>query len=263
MIKYRTRAAIFGIVMLALLAGSRHARAQQPFTPPDALIIVQPTGDRAAITISYAGKVAHPAAKEALAKLAKLGGWSLSGIDVSDVDMKTQSGPDFGPFASLGVQTGASGSISGAPLASQGGFLLQPFVEAFRGLKSYKLIYWVAPQNGFQGLRSFDSPEVSIDLIQEGGPYRYSIVNHTHQGPVPRIPLTQARVAAGPAQGTPTPARSSSPWAAVGPVLAISVGTGLAVFLALRLYTRARTQSRNRALRSRTTSRDPHHTSRV
>lgn len=247
--------AVHGIV------GPMPTLAQQPFTPPDALIIVQPTREHAMITISFAGKVSHASAKDAITRLGKRGGWNVSALDVADVNMETSR--QFWPPSHLGVQTGATAIISGAPLASKGGFFLQPFVEAFRDLKSYKILYWVAPQAGFQGLRSFDSPSVAVDLLQDGGPYRYSVVNHNHEGPVPRLPLTQAdhnAMTNGPPAAVGT---GNHLWPTVAPVLAIAVGSGLAVFFMLRLLARTRNRRRNDAVPGRTTSRDSHRASRI
>src|SRR5689334_18313273 len=84
--------------------------AQQPFMAPDALIIVQPTGDQAMITISFSGKVSHAIAKDAILRLGKLGGWKVSGLDVNDVKMETSK--QFGPSTDLGEQTGATAVIS-------------------------------------------------------------------------------------------------------------------------------------------------------
>lgn len=253
-------ACALAIVCFLLGVASRTA-AQQPFAPPDALIIVQPTGDRAIVTISYSGKVSHAAAKSALAKLARLGHWKMSAPEINDVDMRTS--PQFGPSETLGVQTGATATISGAPLASNGGFLLQPFAEAFRNLSSYKLFYWVGPQPGFQGLRSFDSPAISIELTQEGGPYRYTITNRTHEGAVPPLPLTQARTSSVATVTGGRPAPGGPAWPAVGSVIAIAISSGLFVFLALRLLSRMRGRSRNQRAEGRTTSRDSRYTSRI
>jgi hypothetical protein len=237
------------------------AIAQQPSVRPDALILIQPAGEHAILTVSYSGKVPHAQAKQALASLAKLGKWKMSTPEISDVEMK--SSPQFGPVESLGTQTGATVTISGAPLAQNGGFILQPFVEAFHGLRSFKLLYWVAAQPGFQGLRRFESPELSIELIQEGNPYRYSITNHTRQGALPKLPLTQAPPSNIASVEETRPARQSSPWAAVMPVLCISVVSGLVVFAALRFFSLARNRGRNRTHAGRTSSQDSRHTSRI
>lgn len=249
------------VAAACLVGGVAPVAAQQAFTPPDALIIVQPMGNQAMVTVSYSGKVNHGVAKDALSRLAKLGGWKLSTPEISDVDMRTS--PQFGSTAALGIQTGATALISGAPLAANGGFILQPYIEAFRNLSTYKLLYWVGPQSGFQGLRSFDSPAVAVELTQEGGPYRYTVTNHTHQGPVPQLPLTQARTStvASVANRRATPANHV--WTAVAPVAAIAVGAGLVVFIVLRLFTRMRRGSRNRTSGERTTSRDSRYTSHV
>jgi hypothetical protein len=242
-------------------AGMSSAQSRQPFSPPDALIIVQPTGSVAVVTVSYAGKVPHTAAKGPLERLAKLGGWKMTTPEVADVDMKTST--QYGPSVNLGPQTGATAIISGAPLAKDGGFRLQPFVEAFHGMRSFRLLFWVAAQPGFQGLRSFDSPAVAVDLLQDGGPYRYSVVNHTQEGAVPLLPLTQARLAAEPNSAAKSPASTNPTLSTVVPIVAISVGSGIIVFLMLRLLSLARARGRNGAVTSRTTSRDSHHTSRV
>jgi hypothetical protein len=234
---------------------------QQPFTPPEALIIVQPTGNQAIVTVSYSGKVSHAAAKQAMERLAKLGRWKMSAPEISDVDMRTNQ--KFGAVKNLGVQTGATATISGAPLAVNGGFLLQPFVDTFRDLASYKLFYWVGPQPGFQGLRSFDSPAISVELTQEGGPYRYTITNHTRQGAAPQLPLIQARTSTVASVAGGRPSTGGPAWSAVGPVIAIAVGSGLFVFLVLRLLARARGRSRNRTAEGRTTPRDSRYTSQI
>jgi hypothetical protein len=259
----RGTVSVFGRLAVACCLGalSLHAIAQKPFTPPEALIIVQPMGDHAIITLSYSGKVNHSTVRQAMEKLASIGRWTLTAPEVSDVDLRTSA--QYGPPAALGVQTGATANISGGPLAASGGFILQPFVEAFRGLSSYKLLYWVGPQRGFQGLRSFDSPSVTVYLTQEGGPYRYTITNHTNQGPAPALPLTQARISTVAAVTPASPSPVNSAWRLVGPVIAIAIGSGLFVFLLLRLFSRARYKSRNAGPRNRTSSKNSGITSRV
>jgi hypothetical protein len=259
----RGRTSLAGAMALAcsMLATAPAAVAQQPFAPPEALIIVQPMGDHAMVTLSYSSKVSHAMAKQAMERLAKIGHWKMSAPEITDVDMRTNT--LFGPSSALGVQTGATAMISGAPLATNGGFLLQPFADAFRGLSTYKLLYWVGPQQGFQGLRSFESPAIGVELTQEGGPYRYTITNHTHDGPAPQLPLTQVRPSTVAGVSSGKPAAANRVWPAVTPVIAIAVGSGLFVFLMLRLLSRLRGRSRNRAAESRTTSQNSRFTSHI
>jgi len=237
------------------------ATAQQPFIPPDALILVQPAGSQAMLSISYSGKVAHGSVRDVLTRLGKTGGWTLSTPQIADEDMK--SSPRYGAVENLGTQTGASVTMSGAPLYTDGGFRLQPFIDALRDMKSYKLVFWVPSQKGFQGLRHFDSPAVTIDIVQDGNPYRYSVENHTHQGAVPRIPLTQAAASVSGSVATPTPPAGGHPFSLVGPVAGIALACGAVVFIFLRIVARGRNRSRKTAVTSRNSSQDSHHSYRI
>ncbi len=259
---------IFATASLALYSSIPAASvAQQPFNPPDALILVQPMGNQALLSISYPGKMPHATVRDAVRRLGKLSGWKLSSSEIKDVRMKTSD--RYGPPMDLGVQTGVSSIISGAPLTAKGGFVLQPFVDTFRDLKSYKILYWMSRQRDFQGLRAFGSAAISIDLIQDGGPYRYSVENHNHQGLAPRLPLTQPYNAGNPdSAATPAlvqqpPAASGQVWPLLAPVAAIAVGCGLAVFIFLRIAARSRNQSRKNAASSRTSTSDSHHSYRI
>ncbi len=219
--------AVVASLAVCLLAGG--ARAQAPAGASDAIILVQPMGYQAMVAVVFPKAVPASAVRGRMSKLARSAGWTLTSLDIKNEQVRTN--PRFGGPKGLGTQTDATATMTNAPQAMNGGFLLQPYLDAFSDLKRIEILYMVPPDRGFQGLREFDSPSLSVRLITAGGPYRYVADIKDHSGALPKVPLIQPQ----PRAETPVAAtRSRSTGfdtSAMALVLAIAAGGGLVVLL--------------------------------
>jgi hypothetical protein len=220
-------------VLALIMALSAPAFGQQAKSAgsTDAVIIVEPSGNQARLAIIFDRHVTAGQVKDRLANLAHAGGWSHSAPEINEEEMFTPS--ETGKPQSLGKSTGVTTLLSGAPQIKGAGFYLQPYIQAFKDLKQFELLFNMQEDKRFQGLRSFDNPVVSINLVRNGGPYRYHVVVHDHSAPLPTLPITQA------AQKDPVPpvaaVKPTHPMAGFGVVLVIAAASGLIVLLVLRL----------------------------
>jgi hypothetical protein len=150
--------------------------------------------------------------------------------------------------------------LNGSPIMRGGGFVLQPFLETFRDLEDYDILYFVQPQPGFAGLREYECAALSVRLVADGGaestsgnrqhffrPYRYVVQNHDHTGAVPVIPLTQPasdsarasdRASTGSLGSGASMAGSGSHNVVYWPIVLLAAGSGLFVYGALRVLAR-------------------------
>jgi hypothetical protein len=217
---------------------------------PQALVVVLPLGDVAEVSVTFPAIVQHTAVRDRLGRLARAGGWTVAEVVVRDEK----------PNGSLSAQTGAVLRIIGGPIARNGGFILQPFLETFRDVDRYEILYFVPAQPGFVGLRDYKSAALTVRLAEDGGaesnqgrrqsfvrPYRYVVENLDRSGSLPVIPLTQ------PVSGStasPDRAVSDSPGAGGGlggapgrnvvywPIVVLAAGSGLFVYGVLRVLAR-------------------------
>jgi hypothetical protein len=211
---------------------------------PDAIVLVQPVGDEAAIAVTYSHDVPHAAARKSLVRLARLAGWKLGQIDIKDQELFGYK--PSGERYSLGKQTGIEANATHVELTYGAAFRLQPFVEAYQDLSRLDLFFYTGGLASFSGLRSFDHPSVRVALVQDGGPYRYRVDIKKHSGTLPQLPLNEPPPVVqpyAPVQGT-THARALS----YGPVVIISACAGLAAFAALRLLTALHLRGRSKSL---------------
>jgi hypothetical protein len=202
----------------------------------DAMILVQPQGSQALVAVIFPEVVPHAALKERVRRMAQSAGWQVGSLKIKDQNLETS--PLYGPAVKLGRQTDASFVLTNAPQMRGGGFLLQPYVEAFRDLNRFEILYWIKQDPSFQELRAYESPALSVNLIHEGSPYRYIVEVRDHAGALPTLPLTQARPVT--AQTGPDHHDAASPGPALfAPVLMLAAAAGLlmlvTMFIRLRL----------------------------
>jgi len=215
------------------------AGAQPSKTAPDALILVQPGEGRAVLSVTFPAPVSHPSVRGRVERLARAAGWKIASLEVKDQDVKTS--PQYGASRPLGKQTGALALLTNAPQMRQGGFHLQPYVDAFSDLQRLDLLFLVPAIRTFEGLREFESPALSVKLIQEGGPYRYQIAIRDHTGALPALPLKQPPPPPPPAaqQSRSAEQTDGSPLALA---VAIAAASGLSVLILWLLLARLRVQ---------------------
>lgn len=220
------------------------ARSQTAKNGPDVVILVQPQGANALVAITYPRAVPHTEVKSRIARLAAAGGWQVVSQNIKDQDLATN--PAFGTARKLGTQTGATLLLRNAIQYRQGAFILQPYLAAFSDLNRIDLWFMMARQQGFTGLRHYESSSLSVNLVQEGAPYRYRITIHDRTGGVPTLPYKQP-----PAVATVPPASTSTPSepslvASFAAAVAIAAAIGLLVLVALLLRARMRAAETNR-----------------
>ena len=224
------------ISLIGLLAIAGSASCQTSSTAPDALILIQPTGPAALIAITYPKAVSHDVVRSRLARLASLLGGRISSVEIRDEDARSID-------KSLGKQTGADAIMTNAFQVKQGGFVLQPYIEAFSDVNRLEILYWTAPFKGFSGIREFDNPSIHVRLLRAGGPYHYEVQIRDHTRPLPLLPIVQPAVPGTVQAQRPAPASSGSNWSGILFVVAVAAGSGLAVLLALLTWSRLKDRS--------------------
>ena len=173
--------------------------AQAARRVPDALILVQPSGNLAYVSVTYGGYVPRERVSAAFGRLRDSAGWALGAVEVRDVD--GASGQKARKGQRTGVLTEATALLSDAPQIRDRSFALQPYVDAFADLDHFDVLFLVGAAPQFQGLRSYRSPALDVTLVQDGGPFRYAVDVKDHRAPVPRLPLQEPTAGAAPAQG--------------------------------------------------------------
>src|SRR2546421_2763843 len=156
----------------------------------DAVVLVQPYGDRVLVAVTFPQKRDHKRVKDQIGALAHTNGWALESLKVTDEEIKTD--PQLGSSKSLGFQTGATAIMAHAPQVRDGGFILQPYLQAFSDLGRFEVLYFIPKDSAFRGLREFNGNGVHVALVRDGGPYRYLVEISGHPATIPTLPLTQA-----------------------------------------------------------------------
>lgn len=221
-------------VLILVLLTPVPARAQAQAGVSDVVILIQPFDGSNMLAVTFPKQTPHSEARRLLQDLAGRGGWKLGAVEIKD-----DAVPDFRDPSKTIMQTGASATMSGAPLMHQGGYRLQPFVEVFADYPQVELLFIENAEPSFAGIQKFQSAPVSIELLKAGSPYRYRIQIDKSAGPIPKLPLTQAAVPPPP----PAPVQKGSAESKTGSmafVLLISAGSGLAVFFGLLVLSRLR-----------------------
>ncbi len=212
--------------VVGILIAGNAALAQQGVS--DAIVLVQPMGTDLMVATTYSAVVDHGKVKQRLLDLGRHAGWSGGTVEIKDESIKTNAQKD------VGRQTEATILYRGAAAIREGGFILQPFVQAFSDLRRIELLFFVQGQPGFVGLRYFDDPALSVHLTRDGGPYQYLVVFKDRTKPIPVLPHTQA--VEQPVKATPAAAAQPAKQPiSMAFVVAVAAGCGLVVLGALLL----------------------------
>lgn len=228
---------VLGFVLLGCLGMVIGPRAGG--APSDAMILVQPMGSRVIVAIVFPKLVSHKLLEARIRKLAQSTGWSVENIQIQDEAVRL--GGKLSGYGKPIKETGATVFLQNAPQARDGGFLLQPYLNAFADLDRIEILYMTPPYSDFQGLRSFESPALSVRLIRAGGPYHYIAEIRNHTSPLPILPLTQAAEAPRVRQEARGP---SSLAGEIGLVCAAASMAGLATMAVLLVQLRIRARMR-------------------
>jgi hypothetical protein len=232
---------VAGVLFAACCLGfaappSNGQQAPQAFS--DAFVIVKPYNGAADVAVTYSRAVPHAKVKEQLTRLARAFGMTFTPPKVSTEEFFTSA--QFGKRVSLGKQTSAETEMTGASVTRANGFVLQPFAEAFKDLDRFDVMFMTGTWPEFQGLRAFEHPALSVALRNANGPYRYHFEIKDRAAALPNLPLLHTE-----APPQPAPKKVSRRAASdYMPVMLIAAGSGLAVFLGLRLISLRRAPAR-------------------
>ncbi|HSV73381.1 MAG TPA: hypothetical protein VLH79_06450 [Chthonomonadales bacterium] len=223
------------LALVCLLLSVEVVDAQQnASSSPDAIIIVAPARDSAAIAVTLARARPHADVRSLLGAVAESGGWRLERVEVRDETGTTH--PAFGAPRPLGKQTVATATVVGPPLIAGGGLVLQPFLQFLREFGRVDVLFIAPADPGMSPLRTFEGQGVVVRLVRAGGPYHYVLERQEGRGPLPNLPLTQE---AAPATDVRAPDQDPSP-ALARAAVALSWGLAAAalVFWLCRRATR-------------------------
>lgn len=190
----RRRLLLFVSMWCAWSIASHGCLAQTQRRVPDALILVQPSGNLAYISVTFSGYVPRERVNAALSRLQGSTGWELGAVEVRDVDGASGKAAKKGQRA--GVLTEATALLSNAPQIRERSFVLQPYVDAFADWDRFDILFMIGADPAFQGLRTYRSPALDVVLVQDGAPFRYAVDVKDHTRPLPRLPLTEPVVQA-------------------------------------------------------------------
>ncbi len=224
------------------------AAAPAHAVPSDAMILVQPMGNQVVVAFVFPKVVSHSVLASRIRKLATNTGWSVASLEIQDEAVRMRGGS--AAYGRPLKETGATVVFRNAPQARDGGFLLQPYLDAFADLSRIEILYMTPPFPDFRGLRDFSSPALSVRLLRAGGPYHYVAEIRDHASPLPILPITQ------PLQDSTSPRNrgsSSKITAEIALVFAIASAAGLAVLLGF--FLRQRLKVRRKAIGRRQVSR--------
>ncbi len=239
------------LLLLAMTLGSPALAAPQVASPKgnptgasqdgtdvvDVGILVVPlSADTAHVAVAYHHPVPHRRVKQAITRLSSATGWSVS--DLAVVDDHINRDP---------ITTTALFTLRNAPQEPGGIPALLPYLQAFQDVNRIEVIFTNLMVPQYQGVMRFDSPALSVQLVQFGqGTARYDADIHDHRGRLPALPagvqgvLNPTRTAeAGTAVRHPASVFNGNSLLLVLAGLALVVGTGSYLWLIRRLPSRS------------------------
>lgn len=204
---------VFQLGIAALLAGMivgpgpAQATAQAPRM---LILVISPETGWDQIVITFDQKVDHGTLRQKIREL--VGGRQSRELRIEDSKFSNILGGESA------VQTTAELELKGWVGRPSQPLPLQPFIDAFRDYRRFRLAYQIEGQFEFAGPEDFANPDLEVRLTRQEGSYQYQILVLDPQSPQLQIPV------AGEAAG----GRSASGkiWAIIIPLL---LGLGVAV----------------------------------
>ena len=198
-----------------------------PSGPPDVLVLVyQRPGMGDQVNITYPRLIPHAQAQRDVAALAQAAGWTPGASRITDAAPPVQGRGKISAMTSVALD---------APNVVQNethAFPLEAFIRAFRSYKRLVLVFFVASEFQFQGLKQFADNDVQIAMEQHGSAYTYQIQILNPQ--FDHLNLPQSQPAGGAAKGT---AARRSPLVLFLGILGAAGVTGLLVYLVMARLT--------------------------
>ncbi len=178
-----------GCAILIVCASTGLARGQGLAASPSAIVLVQPIGSDASVSVTFNGVRPHSVVRASVLALFSSGGWTRGAVSIKDEHAESLSSDTKN--SRLQKITSCSFMLSGAGLYAGEAFRLQPFAEAFRGEGRIDVLYLVPRNTLFRGLRWFEREGMKVSLVQDNGPYRYAMTLPKGMSAVPKLPLEE------------------------------------------------------------------------
>ncbi|MEP6755787.1 MAG: hypothetical protein ABJA67_09825 [Chthonomonadales bacterium] len=169
----------FNIFMFAI-RGNAQATSQEM----NAMILLQPVDAGTQVAMVFTHRVQGEKVKLLVNAFALGNSVQPTNVNIRDQEINGDQGKV--------IQTEASFTISAQANLSEGAFNLQPMLNSLKSLKAFDLLYYVRDVQGFHGLKLYKDANVSVQLLQAGGPYRYRFQIADPAKPMPQLPLFDA-----------------------------------------------------------------------
>ena len=169
---------------------------------PEVQVVVVPMpGGQWGVSEVYSGQVPAAKAKERLANLLKVSGWTAaSPLAFEDAALDVGNVGKIGAVAPPPpVMSSVRCSLNGAVVnPAQGVINIAPFIQSLRDLNRVNIAFLMPFPAGttYHGLEHLDSPQISVDLASRQGTYLFiaNIKDHS-AAPLSLAPIDQTPVA--------------------------------------------------------------------
>ena len=176
------------LAIFLIIIGSNFSNICLGQTPQtEAVVLIQPIGNVTIVAMVFPRKVDHNKIKVMVREVAAANRWAVTGLSMRD--------EPIGGGVDAVIQTDVEFQVAGAIGISAGAFNLQLIINSFKSLKQFDLVYYIRAVTDFTGLRDYIDSNVTVQLLNAGGPYKYRINIQNPTLPMPQLPLHQSQPA--------------------------------------------------------------------
>ena len=211
------RRGFFALLMLfVVLVLGLPGHAQSPpmpviTGPPNVLVIVyQQPGGADQVDITYANTVPHAQASADIDALTQITGWPISSRSIKDAAAPLQN--------RSGAMTSVVFQVPGVVQDTTHTLPIEALARAFHSYKRLNAVFFVGPQFGFQGARSYADNDIKMVLDQHGTTYAY------------QVEILNPQFSRLPTASTPPIAPHRSPWGVLLGIFGVAALAGLIVY---------------------------------
>ncbi len=181
-------------------------------TKTDIILFIRPIGlDSANIGLAYSKRVPHALVEREVKRLLDGTGWILgSKINIDDSTVRPDDSVRFPPT------TGAMFTVINAPQLHDNAPVLRPYLQAFHAWSRVELLLESPEIQPYNGLTTFHSAALDVQLVKGDGVYSYIADIHDHTGELPSLVQPAYSSSMPDAGATSTPTQQPQPRASVG-----------------------------------------------
>ena len=149
----------------------------------DVVILVTPrSAEEAKVALVYNNSIPKDRVRHEIKLLIKATGGEL-GNDLA-IDSKSIQPNDLKRFP---IRSGASFTLLHSPQVHDLSPTLAPYLSAFQAWNHIEVIFSLPDLSEYNGIQTFESPELSVTLLRDPGVYRYEASIREHKKPLPEL----------------------------------------------------------------------------